>query len=137
MSKVLGIGTDLLQVSRILNLIQKNGVQSTVITRFAERILHPEKELPIFRSYQQEEQTHEITKLLSGRWCVKESIYKSLSSVEQKKFHMNHWYKFNTIEGIPKIKNDEYFKLYPQEEFLITLSHDSDFVTSTVLRQLQ
>jgi phosphopantetheine--protein transferase-like protein len=134
MSRVLGIGTDLLQVSRIAKIVAKNGIVSAKTTRFAQRILHHQHELPKFQGYQSSSDTSQAIKLLSGSWCVKEALFKSLSPSSQKTFRMKDWYKYNSSEGIPQI-DGIYTTEHPNEEFLISISHDSDLITSTVLRQ--
>lgn len=133
MSKVISIGTDIHKLNRFLTILQRNGPLETYKTRrFSERILNPTHELPIFETFRLKDDIERCAQILSVSWCVKESIYKTLDDEDQKGFIMNQWYKVNDERGRPKIGCENYKR---KEEFLCSISHDGDLVSSFVLRQ--
>ncbi|ODQ82621.1 hypothetical protein BABINDRAFT_159173 [Babjeviella inositovora NRRL Y-12698] len=133
MGRVIGIGTDLLRIGRFHELIVRHGISSAYVTRLATRILHGTRELPHFQKFQAGQNVAECTRLLSGSWAAKEAVYKTLDSEDQKGFSFKKWYKYSNVQGKPFIQGTEYAK--PNEEFLLSMSHDSDFLIATVLRQ--
>lgn len=136
MSRVISIGTDIHQMSRFLIILKRNGPLTTYKTkRFSERILHPIYELPKFQKLLSENNIVECAKLLSISWCVKEAIYKTLDNEDQTEFIMKDWYKTNDNRGRPLIGNTTYMTQKTNEEFLCSLSHDGDLVSSFILRQ--
>ncbi len=136
MSRVLKIGTDLHKRTRFTTIITKSGGLNTYKTkRLSQRILNPYNELPTFNHLLQSNELEKCSTILSSSWCVKESIYKTLDVLDQRNFKMSDWYKFNDADGRPLIGNDSYFAEKQNEEFLLSLSHDGDYIISTVLRQ--
>ncbi|ODV95247.1 hypothetical protein PACTADRAFT_49995 [Pachysolen tannophilus NRRL Y-2460] len=75
--------------------------------------------------------------LLSTSWCLKEALYKVLDPNFQKSgFNFKDWYKINDLDtGKPILIGETYTSKHANEEFLISLSHDGDYVYSVVLRQ--
>ncbi|RLV89433.1 Holo-acyl-carrier-protein synthase [Spathaspora sp. JA1] len=124
---VLGIGVDILQSTRISKLLTTKS--SIFIGKFSKRILHPRYEFPKF------EQLNQLEKIqyLSGVWCAKEALFKTLDLSDQKLFQFNQWYRLYDESGKPHIKNDLYSK--PDEEFHLSISHDDSIFMATVLRQ--
>lgn len=136
MKSVISIGTDLHKVNRFLDILKRNGPLTTYKTkRFSERILNPQHELPLFEKYTKLNDVDNCSKILSVSWCVKEAIYKTLDDYDQTNFRMNEWHKTNDARGRPIIGNEIYSKLHPNENFLCSLSHDGDFISSFVIRQ--
>lgn len=134
MSKVIRIGTDIHQLSRFLSILQRNGPLSTYKTkRFSEKILNPKYELPKFEEFRLSNNLEQCAQILSVSWCIKEAIYKTLDDTDQNTFIMNQWYKSNDERGRPIIGCENYNK--PNEEFLCSISHDGDLVSSFILRQ--
>lgn len=136
MSKVIRVGTDIHQLSRFVSILQRNGALTAYKTkRFSERILHPTYELPKFEEYRLKNKIEECARILSISWCIKEAIYKTLDDENQNNFVMSEWYKTNDERGRPIIGNESYNRT--NEEFLCSISHDGNMVSSFVLRQLK
>ncbi len=138
MSKVLRLGTDLHRLNRFAEILQRNGpLTAFKTTRFSERILHPTNELPSFQEHIKSNDIEKCSKILSGAWCVKEAIYKTLDDDDQKNFIMSEWYKKNDLRGRPIIGNENYAMKHPDEEFQCSISHDGEYMSSVVLRLLK
>lgn len=131
MSRVLGIGTDLHNMLRFKDILIKNGLNGFKIQRFGQKVLHPKHELPILLNAIKDNDLNMCNKILSVSWCVKEAIYKTLDPIDQSQFKMSQWYKINDSNGKPIIGVDRDMK----DEFICSLSHDSNFVSAFVLRQ--
>ncbi|AWU76528.1 hypothetical protein CAS74_000473 [Pichia kudriavzevii] len=135
MPKVLGIGTDIHKLSRFFDILKRNGpLDSYKTQRFSERILNPVYELPTFIEYKSKHDIERCARILSISWCVKEAIFKTLDGEDQSNFVMSDWYKTNDLRGRPQVGNDKYLKI-KQEEFLCSLSHDGNLVSSFIIRQ--
>ncbi|CAH6718291.1 mitochondrial holo-[acyl-carrier-protein] synthase [[Candida] jaroonii] len=130
----LGIGVDILKISRFDKMINKpgRGLDSLFVEKLGSRILHPIHELPVFKSLLKTQDSSKVTKYLAGNWAMKEAIYKTLDESDQKFFQFNQWFKLYNERGKPDISNDDYHK---PEEFLLSISHDEDVLVATVLRQ--
>ncbi|TID21928.1 hypothetical protein CANINC_003412 [Pichia inconspicua] len=132
MNRVISIGTDLHRFSRVENILKKNGPLISFKTkRFADRVLNPIHEKPLFQTYVQNNDILKCSRLLSTSWCVKEAIYKTLDDVEQANFSMSHWYKISDERGRPIIGNNDSIV---KDKFLCSISHDGDLITAFVLR---
>lgn len=149
MSRILAIGCDLHQLSRVRKIVDRDGLNSSKIKRLSERILHPKNELVKFNELKEsinlqntnsardsDRIIESCCNILSVSWCCKEAIFKTLDLKDQKTFSFKDWYKINDLNGRPFIYNDNYLKSNENEEFLLTISHDNDLIISTVLRQL-
>lgn len=128
---ILGIGCDLLKISRIERIVRRQGLNGKTLDRFARRILHP-VEHEQFVALRRGDDIAGIVKLLSGSWCCKEAIFKSLDPVSQSTFRFNRWCKSNDEFGRPMISCDDVNNTH---QFLVSVSHDGDMIMSTVLRQ--
>ncbi|GMG39437.1 unnamed protein product [Ambrosiozyma monospora] len=136
MPKILGIGTDIHKLTRFHAILTRNGpLASFKTTRFSQRVLNKSHELPKFLKFQEANDLESCAKLLSNSWCVKEAIYKCLDYSDQREFTMSDWFKINDPTGRPVIGNTIYFQSHPNEEILCSLSHDGDYIISSVLRQ--
>lgn len=130
---LISIGTDILNASRMeTKLLRQWGKPQ--FDRFSSRILHPQRELPQFHDLYKtagprSSEFSEMVRLISNSWCCKEAVFKCLTKEEQIVFSMRDWYKGNTPEGRPFIKNEKF-----QDNFMVTLSHDGDFLVSFVAR---
>lgn len=129
---VRGIGVDIVKVSRFHRILNTFTGRNKTIERFGTKVLHPVHEQPQFMQYVRQSDVCSSARLLSGSWCVKEAVFKSLSPAEQARFRFRDWYKINDADGRPVVRNDTYS---PQDEFLVSVSHDGDYVVSYVLRQ--
>lgn len=130
---VLGLGCDVLKIPRMTALVKRQGLSSNVLSRFSRRILHP-VELQKFEQLRDQQDIDSIVRLLSGSWCLKEAVYKSLSQKEQTSFRFGEWYKSNDPTGRPCIASDKYKQQHPGEQFLTSMSHDTDIIMATVIR---
>ncbi|CAI5757286.1 unnamed protein product [Candida verbasci] len=124
LSYTIGIGIDIINITRFERLLEKGG---TFTNRLSKRILHP-NELLKFNKLNGKRKIEFIT----GSWASKEALFKTLDIEDQKQFNFNQWYRSYNNHGKPFIWNDAYFK---NEEFHLSLSHDSSFIIATVLRQ--
>ncbi|ODV84591.1 hypothetical protein CANARDRAFT_176818 [[Candida] arabinofermentans NRRL YB-2248] len=137
MSRIIAIGTDLHKVTRFSEILTRNGLNSFKTKRLSQKILNPKYELPNFEKNLNENNLNKCVSILSGSWCVKEAIFKTLDFENQKNFKMSDWFKINNLNGLPIIGNENYMKLtLKEEEFLVSISHDGDYIISTVLRQI-
>ena len=127
---VLGIGIDIVQLSRFHHLLKKHGLQSVFALRLASRVLH-HTELKRFQKFQFSDDIEQCVRLISGSWAAKEAVYKTLDGPEQARFEFKLWYRYQ-IKGKPYVWSDEYGK---PEEFLHSTSHDGGVLVATVLRQ--
>ncbi|CDK27918.1 unnamed protein product [Kuraishia capsulata CBS 1993] len=140
MSRIRGLGTDILHVSRIEKIFKRGPEPFSIskhVTKLAERVLNPHKELPVFQDYRNQNTDsgfRECVRLFATSWASKEAVYKCLDPAEQRKFSMAHWYKQNDQHGRPFIIGPQYSKIHPMDKFLLSVSHDADLVTATVIR---
>lgn len=123
-----GIGMDIINCRRFDRLLSLKG--SSFASRLSKRLLHPIHELPRFESIATNSQR---VQFISGSWAAKEAVFKTLDSESQKLFLFKEWYKSNDKRGKPFISSDKYDS--EDEQFLLTITHDADFVAATVLRQ--
>lgn len=133
-TSTLAIGVDIVKVSRFHDIITKpgRGLQSKFITRLAGRILNPIHELPVATSLINTNDINGVVRFLAGSWALKEAVYKTLDESQQQQFQFNQWFRLYDKRGKPIIIGDG----YPNgEEFLLTISHDSDVLVAMVLRQ--
>ncbi|KAH3685955.1 hypothetical protein WICPIJ_003077 [Wickerhamomyces pijperi] len=148
---ILGMGTDILHISRIQKLllptipINKSSSVSPFnnpkAIRFTSRILHPVHELPHYKSLISTSATphQDIIRYVAGIWSVKESIYKSLDPSLQSQYGgFKQWWKFNDHKGRPVI-GGEYLDMVAaehgsdKEKFWCSVSHDGDVLVSQVV----
>jgi len=134
MSRILGVGTDIVKLGRIRKIILKDGLQSKHTNTFAKKILNTEHELPLFNKQVDADNLEQTLRILAGSWAVKEAVFKCLDDKDQRCQLFKDWYKYNTSNGRPMI-GGEYLKNNPNEEFLLSISHDDDTLIATVLRQ--
>lgn len=131
---VLGLGVDIVKVSRFRKLIEsRGGVGNSFTERFARRILHPKKELIVFQQLGKRKNITEVVHLLAGAWATKEATFKTLDPIYQKGFVFCDWYRFYDSSGKPRVGCENYN--LKDEEFLLSISHDGGILIGTVLRQ--
>lgn len=135
MSKVLGIGADIVKLARFKRIVLRNGLKSMQTETFAMKILHPEQELPLFKECVAKDQLDRTIRLLAGSWAMKEAVFKCLDDKVQQSQKFKHWYKYNADNGRPMV-GGLYVQNNPKEEFLLSISHDDDTLIASVLRQL-
>lgn len=132
--KVLGLGTDIYKVGRFRAILERDGLDGTKIGRLCDRVLNSSHELPEFEKLRSAKDLDGCERLLAGSWSLKEAIYKSLDDEDQKLFAMNRWWKLNGDRGRPVIGGD-YLAEKRSEEFKCSVSHDGEYMISTVIRQ--
>ncbi|GJE84600.1 4'-phosphopantetheinyl transferase [Phanerochaete sordida] len=120
---ILGIGVDVVHVPRIAALIRRRGTEP-----LAARILSP-RELDDWRAVRD---LSAQTRFLAVRWSVKEAAYKALFPVDRPT-----WKEFS----VSRLQGNKPTLLYKptrhsaasQAIFHCSVSHDGDYVFSTVL----
>lgn len=117
------IGVDITKISRFLAISNKN---PSNFGRFTKRVFHP-KEIQRLESLT----PADSAAYMAGCWAAKEALFKTLDSDEQKKFEFKNWYRFSDDKK-PYLGSDKYHK---EEEFLLSISHDTGVLIATVLRQ--
>lgn len=113
-----GIGTDIVSIKRFGDAMDKWGV------KFTSR-LFTKDELDYCNS-KKYPATH-----LAARFAAKEALYKATSGLANGHINFNQMEVINDSSGKPSMKV-EGFKDF---EILITMSHEKEFATSTVLIQ--
>lgn len=68
MGFVLGIGTDIVKLARFRKIVLRDGLSSKRTESFAQKILHPEHELPVFKRCVVENDVEKSIRLLAGRY---------------------------------------------------------------------
>ncbi|HDS09157.1 MAG TPA: holo-[acyl-carrier-protein] synthase [Firmicutes bacterium] len=121
--KIIGIGTDILEVSRIQNLLDSFG------DRFLDKILSvSEKEYCLSRSNPAQH--------IAGRFCAKEAVIKTLNNIIQKP-PLSHLEIGNTAEGKPFINfPSEFMKANPSLNDItieLSISHSKTVAMATAL----
>lgn len=131
---VLGIGVDIVKISRFNLILTKNGGVNggTVSDRFIRRVLHP-KELVEYEKLRQNDSIEPHVRYVAGSWAAKEAIFKTLDPRDQKIFQFKDWYRYKDQYGKPQIWSDDYSR---KEQFLLSISHDGDSLIANVLRQV-
>lgn len=122
MSTVVGLGVDIVRISRIARVLSRESTK----TRFLKRVLHP-SELDTFSTLHPDRGAQYV----AGSWAAKEAVFKTLDAGDQKTFQFKNWYRFSR-EKRPFIGCDS---VDPLEEFHLSISHDGDLLVATVLRQ--
>lgn len=119
--KVVGIGVDLLQLSRIEGLVARRG-----FLRFAKRILsqHEQEALACLH------QKHRQISFLASRFAAKEALFKATSSY--RRLRWDEVSIFKAEDGKPVVKmTDETIHAH------ISLSHDGGFLVAFAQVYLQ
>lgn len=111
---ILGIGTDILEISRINQAVsQRSG--------FAERLFNQE-ELAYFEKRNNQPQT------ITGYFCAKEAVAKAIGTgftdITPKDIHIGNYENGKPYAKIPKI---------PDVKFLVSISHCKEYATATAI----
>lgn len=136
MSRILGIGTDLLSLSRFQGLCERVSFE-----RVAARILSPTERLDYKTRFspashqETRENVSQKVQYLGSRWAVKEAVYKALS------IHSLPGLSWKTVSLVkdPKHKRRPILRLdlpsFDAQHIVshVTLSHDDDRVLAWVL----
>ncbi|KAL7750065.1 hypothetical protein RI367_004580 [Sorochytrium milnesiophthora] len=129
---ILGIGTDILQMSRLARLFSSRGHTSLADHRLCTRVLSP-TELDLLRSQLSTTDTDEVAaavRFLALRWTAKEAFYKAV-----------YPYCRPTWKQVSVMQRDRKPELVVHDEQLqqwvgrvhMSYSHDGDYATATVL----
>ena len=111
---ILGIGTDIIEISRI-----KDGIEK--YRSFLEKIFCAE-EIKYIKSKATPYQT------AAGYFCAKEAVSKALGTGFRGIGHKDI-YVFNDEKGKPCVKVEK----YPKISFMLTISHCNDYATATAI----
>ncbi|KAI3640289.1 hypothetical protein MIR68_001167 [Amoeboaphelidium protococcarum] len=117
---VVGVGIDLLKISRIQRLIKKYG------DRLGRRVLSIDE----LKLYNGVVDTDHKVKFIANRWALKEAAYKALSQTQYKPT----WKQLHIVA----IPNSPPVITHPYKDdvhLLSSLSHDYGYVTAVVIAQ--
>lgn len=112
--EILGIGTDIIEISRIKKNMEK-------YPSFLEKIFCAD-EIKYIKSKVNPYQT------ATGYFCAKEAVSKSQGTGFKGLSHKDI-YIFNDEKGKPCVKVDK----YPNISFMLTISHCNEYATATVI----
>lgn len=131
---IIGIGCDILFIPRITKLYSN----PTRLDRIAKKIMHP-TEYKIFSDLFLLNNKPLTIKYFSSIWCCKEAYFKALTHNEQLKtpffqicrefYKANDMYQNNRPVIINPRDHEQNINIH------ISLSHDTDYVTSYVIRE--
>lgn len=128
---VLGVGLDIVEVSRFHRILYKRG--DNYANRFVKRVLNPRHEISKFQLLHLKSDSDQCVRYVAGCWALKEALFKTLDHDHQQHFAFNAWYRRNDANGKPTIWNDAY-PLH-DENFQASVSHDGGILAAVVLRQ--
>ncbi|KAI3639358.1 hypothetical protein MIR68_002888 [Amoeboaphelidium protococcarum] len=117
---VVGVGIDLLKISRIYTLIEKYG------DRLGRRVLSIDE----LKQYTGVVDTDHKVKFIANRWALKEAAYKALSQTQ----YRPTWKQLHIVA----LRNTPPVITHPYKDdihLLSSLSHDDGYVTAVVLAQ--
>ncbi len=122
--RIIGIGTDIVQLSRIRSLLQKHG------SRFAKRILH-KNELTFYAAHTQPES------YLAKRFAAKEAVAKALGTGIGHSVRLTEIETSNDQRGKPLLLfhggTCEFTKQQGVQESFISLSDERDYAIAYVI----
>lgn len=134
MSKILGVGIDIVKISRFDRLLNSKKVNgSSFVLRLATRLLNEKHEYGRFLKLRESRNIVNEAKYLAGAWATKEALFKCLDPEDQKAFEFRQWYRFYDEQGKPHVQCDSYNK--DNEQFHLSISHDEDHLIAYVLRE--
>ncbi len=121
---ITGIGTDIVQIQRINDALQKHGV------RFAERILHA-NELSIYNAHRQP------VSYLAKRFAAKEAVAKALGTGIGKHTSFTEIETINNELGMPMIQYHGATATFVTSQHItqsfLTLSDERDYAVAYVI----
>ena len=122
--KIIGIGTDIVQLERIETAVDKHG------RRFAERILHT-SELTIYEAHSQP------VSYLAKRFAAKEAVSKALGTGIGKHVRLTEIETANDDQGKPVLKyygiTQDFIVEKNVQESYISLSDERDYALAYVI----
>lgn len=122
--RIIGIGTDLVQISRIENALQKRG------QRFAQRILHSE-EFNRFCAHAQP------VNYLAKRFAAKEAVAKAMGTGIGKHVHLGEIETRNDEHGKPYLRlhgvTDQFARQQGISEVHLSLTDERDYALAYVI----
>lgn len=118
--EVIGIGTDIVKVSRMEKVLEKDTMMKKIFSA---------KEIEIIKTKKNP------WEFMAGRFAVKESIIKVL--------HSENYEIFSSISVLNHENGAPYLELSPElkkiceskgiEDFMVTLSHEKEYAVATVI----
>ncbi|SMN22131.1 similar to Saccharomyces cerevisiae YPL148C PPT2 Phosphopantetheine:protein transferase (PPTase), activates mitochondrial acyl carrier protein (Acp1p) by phosphopantetheinylation [Maudiozyma saulgeensis] len=158
MNNVLGIGTDIVYIPRIVGLLQRNHTVGDYrkLKRITNKFMTTVEQKKFFKLLNKSEHVElnkELINYTAGVWAAKESILKALSgyipSTEAppaQTIYSKLFTKSNTVSGAPMIQVEglfpnicptykEFYNRYILDriEVLLSMSHDHDYLISYCL----
>ncbi|EPX71402.1 uncharacterized protein SOCG_01620 [Schizosaccharomyces octosporus yFS286] len=122
----MGIGIDIVKVSRIRKLLEKSKFTET---RFLEKCLHP-KEIQQYRLLQGPQiNQDQRAKWLGVRWSVKEAAFKALQPTHY--IYMPFMEYAHNEQGMPVINIHKPNVIIPS--LSVSISHDGDYIVANAL----
>ncbi|CAI4054298.1 hypothetical protein SUVZ_16G1390 [Saccharomyces uvarum] len=157
--KIVGVGVDIVHLPRFARLLEKysplDPVGRSTFQKITQKFMH-EKERAHFRDLLAEEQhlSPSLHRYIAGIWALKECSLKALCCRISKHdlppaqvVYSRMLYKTQNSAGVPKLDYDKMFgQEYPKykqlskkygsffstHEFLVSLSHDKDYLIAIV-----
>ncbi|KAJ3741207.1 4'-phosphopantetheinyl transferase [Lentinula detonsa] len=124
---ILGVGTDIAQIPRILSLIRRRSPE-----QLAYRILS-EVELGHWGASRSGSDIKRDAQFLAVRWALKEAAYKALYPTYRPTWKDLAYYPLGAIE--PGSKPHLSYKYQSNMALHCSVSHDGDYVFSTVIAE--
>ncbi|KAI0650068.1 4'-phosphopantetheinyl transferase [Trametes meyenii] len=124
---ILGIGVDVVNVPRMISLIERR-----TSARLAHRILS-EQELAVWHALPAEDESRRV-RYLSVRWSVKEAAYKAVYPVARPIWKDFTFHSLNKADfQKPKLVYHPKSHVIPSWKFHASVSHDGNYIFTTVL----
>ncbi|BBB66250.1 holo-[acyl-carrier-protein] synthase [Undibacterium sp. YM2] len=128
---IYGIGTDIVQISRMQEAIARNG------ERFAEKILGPE-ELAIYRERKALVEARGL-RYLATRFAAKEAFSKAVGMGMRDPMNWHAMQTLNNDQGQPVVQTNGNMQQWMQERHLqarISVSDETDYAIAFVIIEL-
>ncbi|SCU79844.1 LAFA_0B05974g1_1 [Lachancea sp. 'fantastica'] len=151
-TNILGIGTDIVHIPRFARLMARDASirESRINERILGKFMHAAELSRLQRMREENHSDKALIQFVAGVWATKEAVYKSLSSRSGHKktalppakyIYTQLCYKTNDEGGIPRLVIDpKLTSVYPNftrdfienTKFLLSISHDNDYLVSFV-----
>lgn len=155
MNNVLGIGTDIVYIPRVIGLLKRHHVSGDLrrLKRVTNKFMTTSEQERFFKLLQKNDlidSNKQLINYTAGVWATKESLLKALSSYvvpeelpPAQTIYSKLFTKTNTDSGIPNVKIEsdfldvcsghrQFFKKYIEDQIKIdiSISHDQDYLVS-------
>ncbi|WP_339749165.1 holo-ACP synthase [uncultured Rubinisphaera sp.] len=122
--RILGLGTDIVEISRVSDMIERHAES------FTERI---------YSSYEIEycSSKKNASQHYAGRWAAKEAVMKAFGTGFIKGIHWNEIEVISQQSGQPEIRlsgeTSTFAELRGIDQILLSISHGKDYATATAI----